>query len=274
MDAIPVTSVINNILVESEKLKSLLLPSPERCFSDVAKLLPKVAREKNELLLNEIQTWVRLLNSQPTAVESFVDYLGWLEKVKDSMPLVENLNDENNRLYGLIEQYRISIPPTDLALYQTLGPSLRSLKDALDMSLDTKEEKITKFSIELEKNVAELMQEVLEIRNKAQDPTVLNPLSKHDTVTLFMSELSDQLFKVEALKKKYESWSELFKAGGSMSEVERQRQNQSENNAAAIAKPTEFEETRTELELKKTLWVSLREWEKMTEYILLYEIIF
>jgi dynein heavy chain len=80
MEAIPTTSIINNILVDADKLKALLLPSPERCFNDVARVLPKVAREKNELLLNEMQTWVRLLGSQPANVEAFVDYLGWLDK--------------------------------------------------------------------------------------------------------------------------------------------------------------------------------------------------
>jgi dynein heavy chain len=79
MAKIPIRSVINNILIDSTKLKSVLLPSPERCFNDVAKLLPGLARDKNELLLTEIQAWVRILKTHPTNVEGFVDYLEWLE---------------------------------------------------------------------------------------------------------------------------------------------------------------------------------------------------
>ena len=265
MESIPVTSIINNVLIDADKLKSLLLPIPERCFSDVAKLLPKVAREKNELLLNEIQTWVRLLNTQPSNVEAFVEYLGWLEKVKTSMPLVEQLNEENSRLYALIEQYRIGIPPTDLALYQTLGPTLRSLKDALDIAVDTKEEKITKFSIDLEKSVSELMSEVLEIRNKAQDPMVLNPASKHETVAEFLEDLREQLTRTETLKKRYETWNQLFKAGGLSSEVGKQPEEVVESGMSDSNTSGELEETRAEVELKRTLWSSLREWESLTE---------
>jgi dynein heavy chain len=80
MESIPVCYTINNLLIDSTKLKSVLLPIPERCLNDVSTLLPKVAREKNGLLLNEVQTWLLLLNSQPASVDAFVDYLEWLDK--------------------------------------------------------------------------------------------------------------------------------------------------------------------------------------------------
>ena len=80
MNAIPTRCTINNLLIDSTNLKSVLVPSPERCFNEVACLLPGLARNKNELLLTEIQTWVRVLNSPPTNVESFVEYLAWVEK--------------------------------------------------------------------------------------------------------------------------------------------------------------------------------------------------
>lgn len=178
------------------------------------------------------------------------------------MPLVELLNDENSHLHRLIDQYQIQISPTDLALYQTLGPSLRSLKDALDIAMDTREEKITKFSIDLEKNVGDLMQEVLEIRNKAQDPMVLNPLSRHETVTLFLEDLREQLSRAETLKKTYESWNQLFKVGGAAKDGAVEIQ---DSSAGIITKPGELEETRTEVELKRTLWSSLKDWESITE---------
>jgi dynein heavy chain, axonemal len=85
MTAIPVRSVINNILIDTSYLKSVLEPSPDRCFNNVAKLLPGIARDKNELLLTEVQTWVRVLNTEPATVEGFVEYLGWLEKGSGSL---------------------------------------------------------------------------------------------------------------------------------------------------------------------------------------------
>lgn len=179
------------------------------------------------------------------------------------MSLVDHINQENSQLYNLIDQYRIMIPPTDLALYQTLGPTLHSLKDALDLAIDTKEEKIAKFSTELEKSMNDLMSEVLEIRNRAQDPMILNPSSKFENVYAFLEDLRSQLRKAENMKRKYESWSKLFKSGGTV--------DPSKADEAAEAPATsqfgEMDETQTEVELKFTLWNSLHQWELLTEYI-------
>lgn len=82
MTAIPIRSIINNIMIDTSFLKSVLEPSPDRCFNNVAKLLPGIARDKNELLLTEVQKWVRVLNTPPSTVEGFVEYLGWLDRGK------------------------------------------------------------------------------------------------------------------------------------------------------------------------------------------------
>jgi dynein heavy chain len=79
MNNIPKTQNITNILVQNDRLMQVLLPSPTRCFNDVADILPALARDKNELLLSEVQGWVRILQSPPQNVDAFVEYLGWLE---------------------------------------------------------------------------------------------------------------------------------------------------------------------------------------------------
>ncbi|KAJ3052746.1 Dynein heavy chain 6, axonemal [Rhizophlyctis rosea] len=270
MAAIPTTSTINNLLVDTTVLKSVLVPSPERCFTEVSKMLPGLARDKNELLLSEVQTWVRVLNTQPTNAEGFVDYLGWLERVKESLPLVEQLYEEVTRLYNLMDTHKIAIQPTDLALYQTLGPTLRQLKEVVDMATDTKEENISRFSGELEKSLGELMGEVSEIRNRAQDPMVLNPGAKSEMVIKFLDDLKSGLEKVEERKGRYEMWGELFKSGGSPKAMaEKAAAAAAEGGAPKVAaqqaKTGDLEDTKTEVELKRTLWLSLKEWEGVTK---------
>ncbi|KAJ3111626.1 Dynein heavy chain 6, axonemal [Phlyctochytrium bullatum] len=219
MNQIPLSSVINNLRVDIATLKGILIPSPERCFTDVSDILPGIARDKNELLLGEVQAWVRILNTQPANVEGFVEYLGWLDR----------------------------------------GPTLRQLKEAVDMASDTKEENIARFSGELDKSVADLMQEVAEIRNRAQDPMVLNPGAKCEIVIKFLEDLRSQLDKIDALKSKYEQWGELFKIGGGTTTGGKQEPKYVQN------KSNDLDETRLEVDLKRTLWVSLKDWETLTE---------
>ncbi|KAI9002652.1 dynein heavy chain and region D6 of dynein motor-domain-containing protein [Gaertneriomyces semiglobifer] len=256
MSAIPVASVINNLHIDTTKLKSMLVPSPERCFAEVAKLLPGLSREKNELLLNEVQTWVRILSSQPATVEGFVEYLGWLEKVRQSLPVADRLYDEVTRLNELLDRFKLPIQPTDLALYQTLSPTLRQLKESVELATDTKEDNIAKFSTELDKAVADLMAEVGEIRNKAQDPMVLNPGAQNEMVVKFLDGLLEGLRSIEASKKKYEDWAELFRSGGTVVAGD-------VPPPAPTSSIDELEETKTEVELKRTLWLSIKQWESI-----------
>ncbi|KAJ3226918.1 Dynein heavy chain 6, axonemal [Clydaea vesicula] len=263
MNAIPLSECITNLLVQTENLREVLLPSPRKCFDDVASILPGLARDKNELLLSEVQIWVRILQSPPQNVEAFVEYLGWLETVKSSIHLTEHYYNEVTRLYSLIENYKIQIQPTDYALFQTLGPTLRQLKESVDMASDTKEDNISRFSLELEKQTSELMAEVAEIRNKAQDPMVLNPGAKSDLVIKFLDELRAQLDKLEASKIKYGAWDELFKNGGcTILTIEKKEEGQ--KVAKVGEKNAELEETKNELELKRVLWKSLSDWEVIT----------
>ena len=79
MISIPLTESICNILIQTERLKQVFLPSPKKCFDDVSKILPGLARDKNEILLSEVQVWVRILQTPPQSVDAFVEYLHWLE---------------------------------------------------------------------------------------------------------------------------------------------------------------------------------------------------
>ncbi|KAJ3415371.1 Dynein heavy chain 6, axonemal, partial [Chytridiales sp. JEL 0842] len=165
---------------------------------------------------------------------------------RESMGLVEQLFDEVSRLYSLLDNYKIPIQPTDLALFQTLSPTLRQLKESVDMASDTKEENITKFSGELEKAINDLMNVVSEIRNKAQDPMVLNSGSKNEVVIKFLEDLRSQLDKVDELKKRYENWGDLFKNGGTPLAPGKVTQPKAPSRDAS--KSTDLEETRTEVD--------------------------
>ncbi|KAI9348792.1 dynein heavy chain and region D6 of dynein motor-domain-containing protein [Zopfochytrium polystomum] len=254
MAEIPALYVLNNVSIDTIELKKVLAPSPERCFSEVSGLLPPLARDKNELLLNEVQTWIRVLNSQPQTVELFVEYLGWLEKVKQSMPLVQLLHEEVTKLYVIMANYKTPIQPTDFAMYQTLSPALRQLKEVLDMAGDTKDDNITRFSGELDKLMNDLMQEVSEIRNRVQEPMVLNPNSASDLVIQFIDELNTQLQRANATKLKYERWSDLFKNRG-VAPTEAPSADQKPKEVSLL------DEAKAEVELKRSLWISLRDWD-------------
>ena len=181
--------------------------------------------------------------------------------------MVEELESEVSQLYKILEFHKIFIQPTDLAMYQTLSPTLRSLRDVLDSAADSKDDNTVRFQADLEKLMTDLLSEVSEIRNAAQDPMVLNPSSNSDEVIKYLDELQGQLDKVNSLKLKYEEWGKLFKNGGrsESSEEEGGSDSKQGNGDESAAETTEMEETIKEVELKSSLWNGLKEWEKLVE---------
>ncbi|KAL7754337.1 hypothetical protein RI367_000318 [Sorochytrium milnesiophthora] len=245
LERLPAESVVANILVDSSTFKQTLLPSPKRCFDEITKLLPELARDKNEALLNEINYSVRVFASTPQSVEAFVDYLQHLDKVKDKMDSYEEAYQTVSKLYRLIEQYKITITPTELALYQTLRPTMRQLKDAVDLAEESREENTTRFAAELEKNNADLVSDVIKQRNRAQDGMILNPASGTKEVMALLSELDEGMSALVATAEKYAQYQATFKV--------------------AQTKYVEIEDAKNDLALKKLLWNSFGEWERLTQ---------
>lgn len=176
---------------------------------------------------------------------------------------VEVLESEVSQLYSLLDNYKIFIMPTDLAMFQTLSPTLRSLKEALDIAQDSKEQNISKFTFDLQKMLSDLSGEVSDIRNAAQDPMVLNSSSNNDEVIIYLEGLRKQLERVEILKQKYENWGKLFKRGGTNKTVPDIDENQ-DSAGISLNENSEMAETKQEVELKTSLWTSLKDWNALT----------
>lgn len=186
--------------------------------------------------------------------------------VQKTLNLVDELESEVSKLYRILDSHKILIQPTDLAMYQTLSPTLRSLKEALDVAIDSREDSIVKFTADLEKLMSDLLLEVSEIRNAAQDPMVLNPTSNSNEVIKYLDELKDKLEKLNQLKINYESWGKIFKSGGLTDAPTEETEQESQMQPIASPEATlEMEETIKEVELKGSLWTSLKEWDQLIE---------
>ena len=79
--AMRVDKRVGLFLVQTKKLKDTFTPSNTGCLNHLQALLPVIAREKNELLLEEITEAVGRLNKSPANVEEFVVYLEFHTKV-------------------------------------------------------------------------------------------------------------------------------------------------------------------------------------------------
>ncbi|ORZ39411.1 dynein heavy chain and region D6 of dynein motor-domain-containing protein [Catenaria anguillulae PL171] len=244
IETIPVHTILINYLADVKQFKDMVLPSPQRSFARITALLPPLARDKNEALLNEINISVKILGSRPLSVEAFVDYLHHLDMVKSKMDSYDARYTEVSKLYALIDQYHLPIVPTDLAMFQTLRPTMRQLKDAVDLAEEAREENVTRFSSELEKQFNELVVQVNNVRTQAQNPIILNPASQVDEVMAVLKDLGSQFEGLLHTADQYGEYQTQFKV--------------------PQTKSVEIEEAKAEIDMKITLWRSFQEWEALT----------
>jgi dynein heavy chain len=245
IQALPVSTTLVNILVDIKQFKEKILPSPQKCFADVTSVLPPLARDKNESLLNEVNYSLKVLGSEPQSVEAFVDYLDHLGTVKASLDSFEARCREVGTFYRLIDTYKLPIVPTDLAMFQTLYPTIRQLKDSVELAEGSREENVNRFASELEKQFTELVSQVNEVRAKAQDPMILNPTSPLSQVMEYLSDLGGQFGDLLKTAEQYSEYQAKFKVTQS--------------------KSTEIEETKQDLDMKISLWQSFQQWEALVE---------
>lgn len=161
------------------------------------------------------------------------------------MEEIEEKTTRVNRVYALLEKYHVSINPTELALFQTLQPTLRQLSEVTDIADESKEEKVQKYSLDLEKNIQDLIADVNAIRNRAQDPIILDPSATPADALKVVESLIAQADAKAQLATNYTNYQTMFKLNAT--------------------KHTELEETRADLALKKTYWVAWQDWQAIKE---------
>eukprot|EP00959_Pyramimonas_sp_CCMP1952_P402107 8426097-Pyramimonas_sp.AAC.1 len=81
-----------------------------------------------------------------------------------------------------MDEFNVEVPSIEYAAYQTLSPDYQAYKTSLDIAEASKDESVTKFSMELEVRVDDLNAEVAAIRLEAQHEKLLRENSHFDEV--------------------------------------------------------------------------------------------
>lgn len=73
MKEMPILQEVGKLLVNSKILKEEISPSPTQCLQEIEKLLPELAKIKNEELLTELNAATNALSSsQKTVIRIYI----------------------------------------------------------------------------------------------------------------------------------------------------------------------------------------------------------
>ena len=79
---LPQNTYLGLVKLNSEKMRATLLPAPAACLRELHDLLPALGQEKVALLAAEVQTANAQMTRELADVDSFCDYLEFLDKLQ------------------------------------------------------------------------------------------------------------------------------------------------------------------------------------------------
>ncbi|EDO31800.1 predicted protein [Nematostella vectensis] len=233
---------IGMILADLRKLKEVLIPSPLKCLEVINDILPKLAKKRTDDLMKFCQDAQFELEVVPSSTNDYVKSLTFLDEIQEKIDDIEAESMTIKELYDLIDNYKVPTPPEDLAVYQTLRPTVTAVRNVIDKSLAERDSNIDKFCTCMDKDIVQLGKDVKEVKQKAQDPKILDSSSKSESIIAYLKELQGKMDRLHDTAFTYKSYQKNFKV--------------------EVTKFEELEEVHAELRLKQSLWNSLVEWDQ------------
>ncbi|XP_071942686.1 dynein axonemal heavy chain 6-like [Antedon mediterranea] len=243
--AIEVRRNIGMLLVDSEDMKSKLIPSPLRCLEVINDMLPELAKKLVDNSIAESQDAQYKLEVVPTTTTEFVESLIFLDEIQLRIDGLESEAHIIKEMYELIDKYEVPTPPEDFAVYQTLSPSVTGVRNAIDRAVGERDSNIDKFCTHLDKDIADLNRDVKSVKQESQNPLILDVSADVVKVTSILKKLGNKLDELQKHAFQYKTYQKNFKV--------------------EVTKYEELEETHAELKLKQLLWNSLEKWDVISQ---------
>ncbi|EDV29505.1 uncharacterized protein TRIADDRAFT_51924 [Trichoplax adhaerens] len=254
--------------VDTTLFRNTILPFPEKILKDIYQHLPTIASKKNTELITTIKTASKKLDKYPESVEEFVEHLSFLALMLRQLPSLEKEFTVVTKLFTLIRDFDIVMEGEELALYQTLMPTFTHLKSVIIQCEAKRDENIQKFTNDLEYLVDDLKQQLYVLKQDIRVSLLLDA----DTISIVaLGKIHELTDRVDALVEKahdYSSYQDQFGAALSAATKRRALLEQgiidgSTTVNSALSLQSEIGEVQRDLSLRRMLWESMDEWDKL-----------
>jgi hypothetical protein len=114
LEKIQTSSTRGILFIDSKSLKGSLIPIPTRAMSDLKALLGGMASDRTQKLLDLFRNSIKLLASEPTSLEEFVDFVEFIlplpAKAAQCSQVIQLIDD----IYTLLDEYDASVSASEL----------------------------------------------------------------------------------------------------------------------------------------------------------------
>ncbi|XP_038654802.1 dynein heavy chain 14, axonemal-like [Scyliorhinus canicula] len=256
---------VRMIKVLSQQFQMNCLPYLEAVVNALHGHMMDIAHKKNLRLMAVITEAVQKLEKEPETVDMFGEHLIFLTRISAEMPMMEKDFTAVAQLYASAKEFAVVVPPEDLALYHILIPNFQNLKSSVLVCEAMKDKNIAKFRTNLEDDMSNLYYELLQVKYKVRNPTLLQSHTAQQTALNIINALMDEISTIANKVRKYNSYQDRFCSSDSTenSSVGHFQPIQKCGVKSTQAMNTLLSETEYELMLRKLLWESQVEWAKL-----------
>ena len=252
---LPFETLLGILKLDSSKLRDALLPSPAECLGEIQLLLPELGSEKVAVLLKELNNANAELGKERAGVEDFCSYLEFLEKLQGKQDAIAEAYAKVEEHYELMSEQNVYVKPEQMAVYGSVTIEFSNMKSTMDGCESRKAEDIMNFSVLMESNIKTLEADRKAAKNSAQDEIFLEysptGMEESSEVMLKLTELDETSTNLKAQAETIKAQQKLFNKHDA-------------NSSGEVARFEELRDVVDDIQLKKRLWDSLREFGALT----------
>ena len=256
IDKLPLEAYLGLVQLNSMALREKFLPAPAKCLAEIEQLLPELGQEKVAKLVKQINDANSVLHSKVSNPEEFCTFLEFVEELQSRQDELQDAYMHIDDHYELMEDQGVYVPPTQLAMFQSLEIEYSNMKSALDLTESRKQEEIMQFNVMVEANIKMLQEDRKAARNAALDELFLeyNPagMNVDSEVIMKLTELEATANELKEQAEKIQKQQKLFNK-------------HDPNSSGNVERFDELKEVVDDITLKKKLWDALREFGALTE---------
>ena len=232
--------------LECTELKEILLPSPQRCLVLFQEVLPLLACNQNRDLVKTVDLVAQGLDVQPSTTAEYVANLEFLAGAPAMVKAIEVDTKRVTDYYDIVAKYNLTdrCDPEDVAEQMTTRQAVMRVVDLTKEAVDKVSDKVAKLEDVLGKEISTLGADVLDAKNRSQDPLVFDADTDLEVALAFTTALYVEMEQLQAKAQQYKKYQRQFKL--------------------EVTKFTDLEATDAEIKGKNKMWRAVKKWDALT----------
>ena len=191
-------------------MKKKAIPAITRCIDKLYSILPKLAKNKMDLILKECHKNKTRLDFEPKTSSDFVDNLDLMDTIE---AIIKDLRERTtfvDNLFNLMSEYSIPLSGEDSGMLSSIKSALESLSASTETKKANKDTLLSKFQEELSSEISALKESILNITQEIESPALLDPESAYEEIKQTLERLEKSIEQVRQKAMQFEAYEEKF----------------------------------------------------------------